>query len=62
MGLLGTLGVFSIVIGIVWLFLGGGMSRGSFRSGGTAISGPISFILIAIGLLMMAADIASPIF
>jgi len=62
MGLLGTLGIFSIVLGIVWLFLGGGMSRGSFRRGGTAISGPVSFILIVIGLMMITADITSPIF
>lgn len=60
MGALSALGVLTTLIGFVLLFLGLGMRRGSFSRGGTSISGPIFFILLVMGILMILGDIAWP--
>jgi len=62
MGALSILALSTVLLGFVLLFLTGGSGRGSFKRGGTSISGPVYFIIIAIGLLMFLADIGASIF
>ena len=62
MGALGTLGGLTVLMALALLFLGPGMRRGSLRTGGTSISGPIFFVLLVMGILMILGDITWPFF
>ena len=61
MGALGILGGLTVLLAFVLLFLGIGMPRGSVRRGGTSISGPIFFILLVMGILMILGEITWPL-
>lgn len=60
MGALGTLGGLTVLLAFALLFLGVGMRRGSLSRGGTSISGPIFFILLVMGILMVLGEIGWP--
>jgi len=53
MGQFALLGVLSIVISLVVLFLGLGSSKGRFESGELKIIGPVWFILFMTGIVLI---------
>ena len=57
-GLFGV-GVLALIVGII-LELAGVKGQGGFSHGDTEISGPVGFVLIALGILLMAISYGLP--